>query len=454
MEPPPAVVAPLRWLSAAAMCAGAWGQAQPDAAPDCTSPGSSPGPEALRFFQHCGFVTLNQAVDPAAVRQFDVDLNAYVEHNSSRFSDLTTAPQPGEVIFERAIVQLPVDDVRFAEKMVPLLAPPALVAIMDSYFGAEVELDAVTVIRNHGCKHGSCSFAEQVKVEPERQFNYLNEPKDYHHPCCGGKDQGFHRDLDWPGSITVNIPLRPQRPGFGLLRFCIDKATGQGHHVGPRPGANEHRKYDARLAPLYESNGYTERKDEYNAAYENQLLPKCQDPETGVRVSPEAEVGDITMYESTMTHEGTTNTRRETRDIIAITFTWRGCPVSQGDFEEKEWECGECFHCEGKSGWAASHFGLDGPGGQREKIAQNYHKRREHSNLVMAQVRAGSQYKNIMRSLKTGGKDDNSAPSNRLYFGLVLIGAVLYFGQRGSTLGSTCNDVVEKVSQNERSKLH
>lgn len=74
--------------------------------------------------------------------------------HTGRFNKLATSPRVGPPIDERAIIQLPVDDPRFGDRMKELVAQPVLIAVMDSYFQAEVELDAVTVIRNHGCRMG------------------------------------------------------------------------------------------------------------------------------------------------------------------------------------------------------------------------------------------------------------------------------------------------------------
>lgn len=87
------------------------------------------------------------------VLSFASDFGKFVEEGD-RFNTLATNPSPGSPIDERAVIQLPVDDARFSDKMKALLAAPELIALMDSYFDAKVELDAATVIRNHGCNMG------------------------------------------------------------------------------------------------------------------------------------------------------------------------------------------------------------------------------------------------------------------------------------------------------------
>lgn len=185
--------------------------------------------------------------------------------------------------------------------------------------------------------------------------------------------------------MTLTIPLKAQRKGFGIVSFCYDNSTGQGTHIGPRLAAHSHRKHDPRLNLLYEPGGYIEDPEEQIRLYEGYLLPLCNDPDPAAHalsrgvVYPEAEVGDAVMYESSTMHEGTPNTRGDNRDVLAITYSWRGCSQSLAEDPESPdaWRCAECFHCANKEFWADSPFGIDGPFNQRQKIAANYHARRK-----------------------------------------------------------------------------
>lgn len=101
---------------------------------------------------------------------------------------------------------------------------------------------------------------------------YLASPEGFHNPCCGNQNQGFHRDLDWEGSMTVTIPLKPQRKDYGIVRFCFDNSTGQGTHIAPRPSAQAHRTYDRQHELVYRPGGWAEHPGKW-LAIANDMRP-------------------------------------------------------------------------------------------------------------------------------------------------------------------------------------
>jgi hypothetical protein len=158
-------------------------------------------------------------------------------------------------------LRLPGGDPRFTPPS--LIAPPFAIALMDEYFGTLVEFDAITIIRNHGCTHDRprCDAYDADAGLARQPDNYLwldGDATGYHKPCCAGEMQEFHRDLDMPGSITINIPLSDQRPGFGPVRYCIMNKTGDGTHVSPNQQMKAMRTYDSALDPLFDPLGYVD----------------------------------------------------------------------------------------------------------------------------------------------------------------------------------------------------
>ena len=209
--------------------------------------------------------------------------------------------------------------------------------------------------------------------------------------------------------MTVTIPLKPQRKDFGCVRFCIDNSTRQGTHAGARASAHGHRVHDPALDILYAPGGYVDYPEEYTQQYEEYLLPLCDteeedDPESmrGI-VYPEAEVGDAVIYEATAMHQSTPNVQHEHRDVIAITYAWRGCSAANEEAEEPEpghvWGCGECYHCVNMGGWSDSPFGENGPNDLRHRIADNYFARSKLSSRMMAEARATPEYATAMLKL-------------------------------------------------------
>lgn len=397
------------------------------------------------------------------VKRFTSDFNDFVAEAAvtGRFNEVTTAPEPGQPIYMRAITQLPAEDPRwicallasdtprereirpqwpfcsaaslvlpglyqvtvqicgcnrlalsnvdtdewsecfegrFMSKYGDLLAPPAVIALLDEYYGEEVELDHVTVIRNHGCRTRPRCTSRVVDGNrgDDGPAGYLRggEREELHRPCCGGPTQDFHRDLPHPGSVVLNIPMSTQRPGFGPVRFCVMNATGQGTHMAPTYRELLHRDYAPSLDPLFDPWGNNLKEEIHDELWENNLLPLCNNEDHGYEspdggrevVSPMTTVGDITIYEASQMHSGTPNLMQDDRDVFVLTYTWRNCPAINFPHSAK-WECGECYHCTNKPGWEDSEHGTRGPDGQRRTLHNNYYALRKKSNAIMSEMR-------------------------------------------------------------------
>lgn len=285
---------------------------------------------------------------------------------------------------------------------------------MDEYFGTLVEFDAITIIRNHGCTKGRprCDDVEAMARQPEGYLWVPGDPTGFHRPCCAGEPQPFHRDLDIPGSITINIALQDQRLGFGPLRFCYANATAEGTQVSPNQRMKAMRRFDPSLDLLVDPLGFVQQEVEgqYDEQYYDILEPFCNNADRGepetlggrVEVFPMLKVGDISVYEATTMHSGTSNVEAEDRDIIALTFSWRKCPAAEMG---SGFDCAECTHCEGKTGWSTSPHGIDGPDGQRLKMETNHKAQLTQMQDIVAKARVSPQYADAVAKFRRGGHE-------------------------------------------------
>eukprot|EP00038_Savillea_parva_P010712 m.192203 g.192203 ORF g.192203 m.192203 type:complete len:445 (+) comp18587_c0_seq1:282-1616(+) len=385
---------------------------------NCSEP-VAPGARALWQFTQCGFVVMPQVLDPAEVRAFGDKWRAFVAEDPHLFTLLSHSAQPGQVIFDRLITHLPSNDSRFDDAG-NVFAPPVLVALLDEYFGDEVEFDASTIIRNHGCANRpKCEDVaeDSPRTDGEGPNGYLwvNEDKEngHHRPCCNDFPQEFHRDLDFAGSIVVNIPLQDQREGYGPVRYCYQNKTGQGTHVSASEERMMYRTHDDALDVTLSPYGFVDYPEEYERDFYKFLEPLCNPERHTVKTwkrermgeraiaTPLMKVGDISMYEATGLHAGTSNTQDEDRDIIVLTFSWRRCPVAQSpNGLHDDWLCGECFHCASKEGWDESKYGTNGPDGQRAVMAANHDMKLQRMRHMLPRVRTTVEYIKAVQDIR------------------------------------------------------
>lgn len=390
---------------------------------------AKPGVAAVRQFAACGFLWLPQVLDKDAIGEYNSNWKAVVASRPERINELAFAPRAGDRIYDRAVVQLPFEVPGLTGlDAADVVAPPAIIAVMDAYFGEQVELDSITVVRNHGCAaRPECgdAFADPRpdggtpggylwlgSPNVTNKFGQVGEKHGYHYPCCNDEGQEFHRDLESPGTITVNIPFQDQRERFGAVRMCLANYSGspRGTHVDKSLEVGTSlRMYEQTLGAVFGPDAY---RDE-SGLFDEWLHPLCNAPDDEtiampsgdvVRtvVQPMSKVGDVVIYDSSAMHSGTPNSQKEDRDVLSIQFSWRNCKSSNDG-----WGCAECYHCTDKPNWAGSKYGIHGWNRQREKLRDNYLPVQNQAKAIMSRARATVEYTSTMNVMDV-------APWNRI----------------------------------------